>query len=477
MIRSSDTVPYHSQVREIRYVTAVRADRIPGNTRTALYIQVMPEPCATCCPPAATAPRGAVRRRLHQVSRQHGPSDTSLASIMRSLPLRQFYELRFPRVSKVHRPSERPWTDGVTLQEYQRIARAAVGRDRPGKAEDDWAKTIFRPDEPASPGVRCPQKRKQTEMLWIEKLEVADGKTRNGAGPSKRARLNTARARRNSSDIGNAENVAKCGEVAIGGNAPDAGAESLRGRLGVARLASVTNVAVVASSSPIQQLTAISVVSPPRVTPPTSYLAQDAPSVDKTQPRASPPRAPPPMATPPKPQLPQTPPPSIARRACQGPQPTLILKTEESNGHLSLGAQLAPPATLHRYLQDSVVLLARPHGSARPSWRAPSFSVIPRGNQVHTLEAVMIACGWDATPPCSWAKRGVVFVDASDESHTLLKGILAELAGQRTALLKRRSVAGLKPILVFDMKMLAYDALHETLSADEVESRAICCFG
>ena len=89
----------------------------------------------------------------------------------------------------------------------------------------------------------------------------------------------------------------------------------------------------------------------------------------------------------------------------------------------------------------------------------------------------MIACGWGATPPCSWAKRGVVFVDASDESHTLLKGILAELAGQRTALLKRRSVAGLKPILVFDMKMLAYDALDETLSADEVESRAICCFG
>ncbi|RPD64481.1 hypothetical protein L226DRAFT_545021 [Lentinus tigrinus ALCF2SS1-7] len=389
-----------------------------------------------------------------------------------------FYELRFPRVSKVHRPSERPWSDGITLQEYQQIARAAVGRDRPGKAEDDWAKTIFRPDEPASPGVRCPKKRKQTEMFWIEKLEVADGKTRSGGSPSKRARPDTAATRRKANGVGNTENIANGGEGMIDENAPDTGTESLRSRLGLACLTSVTNVAVAAAvSSPIQHLSGTSVDVLPRVYPSSTTPVRDLPkSMDKTLRRASLGQAPPPVATPGVP-LPQTPPLTTMKPARQGPQPTLILKAEDVEGRLDLGAPLASPVTLHRFLQDSVVWLARPHGTARPLWRAPSHSVVPTGNHVNTLDAVMIACGWDSTPPCGWAKRGVIFVDVSEQAQGFLKNTLNELASRRAALLERKMTARCKPILILNMKMLAYDALDETLTADEVEARAICRFG
>ncbi len=381
-------------------------------------------------------------------------------------------------MTKVYRPSERPWSDGLTLQEYQQIARAAVGRDRAGKAEDDCVKAMFHPDQPASPGVRCPKKRKQTEMLWIEKLEVADGKKAGGASPSKRARLNTVGPRRKTIDVGNAENIAEAREVPIDENTPEAGTEGLRARLGMARLTSVTNVTAAAASSPVRHPPGSGPGSS-RVSEPSPVFMRDLPPTDKTPSSAEPPRASPPVATPPGMPLPQTPPPTTAKPApsLQGPQPTLILKREDDDCSrvLDVRTNSASPATLHHFLQDSVVWLARPPRTARPSWRAPSCAVIPKGNQVSTLEAVTIACGWGSTPPCKWSKRGVVFVDVFEV--LFLQDTLHELASRRAALLGHKDIARCKPILILDMKMLAYDTLDETLIADEVESRAICRFG
>ncbi|KAI0700149.1 hypothetical protein C8T65DRAFT_831678 [Cerioporus squamosus] len=357
-----------------------------------------------------------------------------------------FYELRFPRITKVHRPSERPWSDGVTLQEYQQIARTAVGRDRPGKAEDDCVKAMFRPDQPASPGARCPKKRKQTEMLWIEKLEAADGKKRAGASPSKRARLDTGEPRRKTTDVGNAENITKGGEITIDEDTLEAGTGSSRARLGMARLTSVTNVAVVATASPVHHLPGYGADS--------SHVSQpsrvDPPPVNWTPRRAELAQTPPPMATPPGVPLPQTPPPTTAKLARQGPQPTLILKREDEGCSQVLNARThsASPATLHHFLQESVVWLARPFRTVRPSWRAPSCAVIPTGNQVHTLDAVTIACGWGDAPPCNWWKRGVVFVDVTDESQAFLKDTLNDLASRRAALLGLKNLVRCKPILI-----------------------------
>ncbi|TFK51622.1 DNA ligase/mRNA capping enzyme [Heliocybe sulcata] len=84
----------------------------------------------------------------------------------------KYYALRFPRISKVFRRSERTWSDATSLPEYQTIALAAVGKDRPGKDLDDWCNRLW--GFPASPGVACPVKRKREEEEWKEKLADAD---------------------------------------------------------------------------------------------------------------------------------------------------------------------------------------------------------------------------------------------------------------------------------------------------------------
>lgn len=82
------------------------------------------------------------------------------------------YELRFPRLVKIYRPSERSWTDSVTLEDVHIIAREAVGRDRTSKGMDDWTKELW--GQQASPGVKCLRKRKSKVDEWIDKLEAVD---------------------------------------------------------------------------------------------------------------------------------------------------------------------------------------------------------------------------------------------------------------------------------------------------------------
>lgn len=58
-------------------------------------------------------------------------------------PSSKHYELRFPRVSKVYRPSERSWTEGADLQAINAAAWKSVGRDRTDENIDDWARNLF----------------------------------------------------------------------------------------------------------------------------------------------------------------------------------------------------------------------------------------------------------------------------------------------------------------------------------------------
>jgi len=55
----------------------------------------------------------------------------------------QHYELRFPRITKVYRPSERDWKDSVDLGELHRIACKSVGRDTADKEIEDWCNEIW----------------------------------------------------------------------------------------------------------------------------------------------------------------------------------------------------------------------------------------------------------------------------------------------------------------------------------------------
>lgn len=80
------------------------------------------------------------------------------------------------------------------------------------------------------------------------------------------------------------------------------------------------------------------------------------------------------------------------------------------------------------------------------------------------------------TPACSWAKRGVIFVDPSEHGLSAMQQAMSTLAARKASLLEEDSKATHRSILVFDMKMMAYEALGMNLTEEEMESKAICRF-
>ncbi|KAJ7918946.1 DNA ligase N terminus-domain-containing protein [Mycena leptocephala] len=87
-------------------------------------------------------------------------------------PRSRHYELRFPRITKIFRTSERGWRDGMTLQDLHKVARDIIGRDRSNKDLDDWGNSLW--GKPVSPGVSL--KRKSMTDKWEEKLIASDRK-------------------------------------------------------------------------------------------------------------------------------------------------------------------------------------------------------------------------------------------------------------------------------------------------------------
>ncbi|KAI0742007.1 hypothetical protein C8Q80DRAFT_1260737 [Daedaleopsis nitida] len=439
MIKSSDPVPYRSQMDS----------RLP-------YTYTL---CPNLAPPTVFLPHPLLAELF-------GAGFTKAQGSL-------FYELRFPRISKIYRPSDRPWKDGTTLKEYQTIARTVVGRDRSGKAEDDWAKTIFCPNQVASPGVRCPKKRKQVEMLWVEKLEAADGKVsgRGRSGPAKKkTRLERPEVVRGmlfndaENDDGDTRREDARDELDV-----------VRPRGGFTRLGSVTNLVATSPTPGARRRSGAGVGAALQLSSPShsvlSALAQkrcDAPLSVKQDVSDEAPLA---MS------LPQTPPPTVARNPRPGSQSEDISPSGQCSKLVTTPLSATQPSTLHQFLQDSVVWLARPSGTPRPSWRAPSHAAIPTGSQVHTLDALLLACGWHVTPPCGWAARGVVFVDTSEDGVPATQHALGLLARKRAHLFALDYRHERRPVLVLDTKMLAYEALGSGLKAEEVQASAICIFG
>ncbi|KAH6916220.1 hypothetical protein BKA70DRAFT_1216449 [Coprinopsis sp. MPI-PUGE-AT-0042] len=87
-------------------------------------------------------------------------------------PGSRHYELRFPRIDKFFRPSERGWRDAVDLRKVHDIARNSVGRDRKDKGVEDEVKRMFK--APCSPGVKCPQNIAAAAEVWVKALRDMD---------------------------------------------------------------------------------------------------------------------------------------------------------------------------------------------------------------------------------------------------------------------------------------------------------------
>ncbi|KAG8965975.1 hypothetical protein FRC03_012710 [Tulasnella sp. 419] len=92
-------------------------------------------------------------------------------------PGARYYELRFPRITKVWRLQERQWMDGVNLQRYQEIACEAIGRDTPQKQSKDVVNSIWK--QPTSPGAKSAVKRQERQQKLLRMLEKADNHGRS----------------------------------------------------------------------------------------------------------------------------------------------------------------------------------------------------------------------------------------------------------------------------------------------------------
>lgn len=88
-------------------------------------------------------------------------------------PASPHYELRFPRITKVHRPSERGWDECVDLETLHKIACESVGRDGTDKEIRDCVNAIW--GQPASPGVKSSSTLQARIDEWEVKLAILDG--------------------------------------------------------------------------------------------------------------------------------------------------------------------------------------------------------------------------------------------------------------------------------------------------------------
>ncbi|PCH44474.1 hypothetical protein WOLCODRAFT_105197 [Wolfiporia cocos MD-104 SS10] len=374
----------------------------------------------------------------------------------------KFYELRFPRITKVHRPSERTWTEATTLQEFQRIARESVGHESSDREIDDWCAQVW--NRPIDPGARCPEKRKQQEAMWVEQMELADRKLRRKQGE-------TGPQDRDSECEWSTPVVIKR-KIDVDESLEESGASMARPTKRIRPLKTVTNLVGPAvedkTSHEKVPLKPSGQRAPPVVivTPPSSPLSQSVPLMDiqpqKAQDSSQPAH------------------PEIA-------QSKYMLSTmQKVNGKPDSGDRTAPlqqknyySSPLGMFLHDAIVWLPRTQVASRPSWRVPSSQIVPTGHQVHGLESFLQACNWTETHDhargCDWIKRGVVFIDDIGAGKEWLDFPVKMLIDRRSSLLHRDEHTTFTPIWIFSIKLLGYEELSKRTAS--IESQALFRLG
>ena len=321
----------------------------------------------------------------------------------------------------------------------------------------------------------------------MERLAGVDGKV-SPRSPAKKARVQTGGA--TALVVGKGKKVAR---EDMENTTLTSSQDDSRPRTGLMRFGSVTNVV----SSPVAYFEGPLLRSP---SPFSTYRDNDVCDPDQSNSLAAPSSSHPilpslPLLAP----LPMSPISSASAKTlqhrspisdaivCQS-EPTTLLFQSLNQSRTRLATSETPilrhspsnALTVHQYLQDAIVWLARAPGARRPVWRAASHAVIPTGSQVSMLDALLIACGWGDTPPCNWATRGVVFANDTDEDGQATLGrVMKDLADARAAVLRggREGAGRIKPVLVMSMRLLAHDRLAEAATAEEFEREAICRFG
>ncbi|KAI0080151.1 hypothetical protein K474DRAFT_1704941 [Panus rudis PR-1116 ss-1] len=439
-------------------------------------------------------------------------------------PRSKYYELRFPRLIKVYRISERnPLTpgQGTTLEEYQRIARYSVGKDRPGKDVDDWCKHAWSEAavlSPISPSVRSAEKRKVREEEWLLKLRVVDEVALRQA--NKRRKTVTISNQQLPETVSHSSSVVTPQKLVVASlPSTKEGSVAPMGSISAERVAHIASNPTTTANSRAGKAS----------TRATSKLRFDITSSDNedsamddsndeavvlpTPPVSSP------IATQQDsmlvlPDLPEAYrslsriPTSIASDMDDDAKVAVIsaidiTKTTDPDdmddnakaaviSAVHLARSIIPDprpyeqTPLAQFLKDAFVWMARPADARRPSWRVPSHEVIPHGQQVNALDALLIGCGWVPNPPqgSSHIKYGVIFIDYNAEQEvekSRLSMLVTILLEKRLDLVERRLTGQMKRIYILSTNMLSYDELEEAVDGEvaigEIEQRALFVLG
>ncbi|KAI6044283.1 DNA ligase/mRNA capping enzyme [Pisolithus marmoratus] len=99
-------------------------------------------------------------------------------------PQCKYYELRFPRITKTFRRSERSCTECLTLPELQTIAYAAVGREAREADEygdlEEWSRRLWGKQDEDEVQSERRVKPQYSREEWEQKLQMEDLRRRNG---------------------------------------------------------------------------------------------------------------------------------------------------------------------------------------------------------------------------------------------------------------------------------------------------------
>lgn len=123
-----------------------------------------------------------------------------------------------------------------------------------------------------------------------------------------------------------------------------------------------------------------------------------------------------------------------------------------------------------RFLRDAFVWFAQPFNSPRPTWRPATQNFLAASSRLHSLESLMLGCGWQGGV-AGRMKYGVVFVDDSSASGKSWKAYALKMLQDKHASLAPG--ISVMPIWVFESNVLGFEALEKVV---DVEALALCRF-
>lgn len=339
---------------------------------------------------------------------------------------------------------------------------------------DDWCKDLW--GKVCSPSVKSGERKRKREEEWVGKLEEVDGKTGRKV---KKARVEDVE-RPKVKAMKSLTNVLSGSSSSFADDTMGEQDFGIRAALEdpkTPQRAKLLSYPTPAKSSPV-------VLDGDNSKPP---LKPRAPSAKVT---VTPARSRPGSEEGPQVQGSRSVLPSISQSLHR--HSTAIAPVSQSPAYLSPSRC----STMHQFLEKAVVWLARPSNAPRPLWRVPSHEIIPRGQQVHTLESLFAACGWNSSidssaerddqmpvvSGCDWAHRGVVFVDDSVSGQDGMCDWkiypLGRMLERKKAMLDLDggiSTSGptrAKPIWVFSMRVLSRENIAK--ASMDIESQALC---